>query len=419
MLLFVKFNLINLSFLFQASPPDGIVVRRGRGRPPGKRNAKVLTKGRVGRPPLHPKPPPERPQQEIKPPIFQELKLASHPLAPGLSLVSAIPHQPILGRDVKIVETVPTFLSGPVKLLAGGSLEGFSPTKGICPLDLFRARLGFNGLSGLEGTPQDSSTPHQTITVHQPKVSMPETPESLQHQCSGCSLDTPSQNAGLAMTKAPLPPLRILPLDIGCSLQLRQLMRTRLGSAHMNTFTKRLSEILAQDLSQTSQHNESAPQEQSLPLNLSKRSITKRSAEDDLSDSQMQSSDAQCPTKKIKTEDVGVSLKWNGTSLLVPLSQEEPADLSCPSRARALHHDRTSVSPSPPKPDASPNAHQADEKSAAIKNDPEGSPDLEPQPNSDLFSQRLPTDDIKVESEAVSSLKILSSSLLSKPSQSC
>lgn len=405
----------------QASPPDGVVVRK-RGRPPGKRNAKVLTKGRVGRPPLHPKPPPEkpeRPQQEIKPPIFQELKLTSHPLAPGLSLVSSTP---VLGRDVKIVETVPTFLSGPVKLLAGGSLEGFSPTKGLCPLDLFRARLG---LSGLERT-QDSSTPHQTITVHQPKVSMPETPESLQHQCSGCSLDTPSQNAGLAMTKAPLPPLRILPLDIGCSLQLRQLMRTRLGSAHMNTFTKRLSEVLAQDLSQTSQPNGSVPQEQSLPLNLSKRSITKRSTEDDLADSQMQTSDVQSPTKKLKTEDVGVSLKWNGTSLLVPLTQDEPADLSSPSRARALHHDRTSVAPTPPKPDsivASPDIYQADDKSGTIavtiKNDPGGSPDLEPQPNSDLFSQHIPTDDIKVESDVVSSLKILSSSLLSKPSQSC
>lgn len=433
--------LTEMRSLFQVSPPDGVVVRK-RGRPPGKRNAKVLAKGRVGRPPLHPKPPPEKPQQEIKPqPIFQELKLTSHPLAPGLSLVSSTPvsHQPILVRDVKIVETVPTFLSGPVKLLAGGSLEGFSPTKGLCPLDLFRARLGLNGL---EGTPQDSSTPHQTITVHQPKVSMPETPESPQHQCSGCSLDTPSQNAGLAMTKAPLPPLRILPLDIGCSLQLRQLMRTRLGSTHMNTFTKRLSEVLAQDLSQASQPNGSVPQEQSLPLNLSKRSITKRSAGDDLADSK--SSDVQSPTKRIKTEDVDVSLKWNGTSLLVPLAQDEPADLSSPSRARAVL--RTQVTPtrseatsfpSIPTPDvsavkpasivASPDArhcvYQADDKSGAIafavKKDPEGSPELEPQPNSDLFSQRIPTDDIKVESDAVSSLKILSSSLLSKPSQSC
>lgn len=444
----VKVKPTKMSFLFQASPPDGVVVRK-RGRPPGKRNAKVLAKGRVGRPPLHPKPPPEkpeRPQQEIKPqPIFQELKLTSHPLAPGFSLVSSSPvsHQPIPGLDVKIVETVPTFLSGPIKLLAGGSLEGFSPTKGLCPLDLFRARLGLNGLSGVEGTPRDSSTPHQTITVHQPKVSMPETPESLQ-QCSGCSLDTPSQNAGLAMTKVPLPPLRILPLDIGCSLQLRQLMRTRLGSAHMNTFTKRLSEVLAQDLSQTSQPNSSVPQEQSLPLNLSKRSITKRSAGDDLTDSK--ASDEQSPTKRMKPEDVDVSLKWNGTSLLVPLSQDEPADLSSPSRARALLHDRTSVTPTHseapsfpliPKSDispvklasivASPDARrcvfQADDKSGGItvtiKNDSEGSTELGPQPISDLFSQCIPTDDIKAESDAVSCLKILSSSLLSKPPQSC
>lgn len=435
----------------QISSPDGVVVRK-RGRPPGKRNAKVLTKGRVGRPPLHPKPPPlekpERPHQEIKPqPIFQELRLTNHPHTQALSFVSSTPvsHQAILGRDVKIVETVdvPSFLSAPVKLLAGGSLEGFSPTKGICPLDLFRARLGLNGLSGLEGTPQDSSTPHQTIIVHQPKVSTPETLESLQHQCSGCSLDTPSQNAGLAMTKAPLPSLRILPVDIGCSLQVRQLMRTRLDSSHMNTFTKRLSEVLAQDLSQTSQQNGSSicvPQGQSLPLNLSKRAITKRSAGDmELTDS-VPSKDIQSTIKRVKTEDHGLSLKWNGTSILKPLTQEEPADLSSPSRARALLPDRTSLAHSEatviPKlevPTGKPSSiiassdplhcvyqlKQEDDQSGAIAVTVKKDPDLEPQPNGDLYLQRIPTDDIKVDSDSVSSLKILSSSLLTKPSQSC
>ncbi|KTF87545.1 hypothetical protein cypCar_00011165 [Cyprinus carpio] len=443
----------------QASPPDGAVVVRKRGRPPGKRNAKVLSKGRVGRPPLYPKPPlekPARPHQEIVQPltIFQELKLTNHPHGQGLSLVSStpVPHQPVLGRDVKI-ETVepqaPSFLSVPCKLLAGGSLEGFSPTKGLCPLDLFRARLGLNGVSTHEVTPQDSSTPHQTIMVHQPKVSTPETPESPQHQCSGCSSDASSQNGGLTMTRAPLPPLRILPLDIGCSLQLRQLMRTRLGSAHMNTFTKRLSEVLAQDLSKTSQPNGSIPQDQSLPLNLSKRAITKRSA-GDVELTELQSRDDQLMTKrpKMEAEDLGVSLKWNGTSLLVPLNQDEPADLSSPSRARALVQDRTSVALTlpeatcftlvpkldvpPEKPSsigASPDTlaciyhlkHGEDKTSAiavTVKKEPEGAtldPDLEPQPIHDLYSQCVPTDDVK-ESDTVSSLKVLSSSLLSKPS---
>ncbi|XP_016123146.1 uncharacterized protein [Sinocyclocheilus grahami] len=443
----------------QDSPLDGAVVVRKRGRPPGKRNAKVLSKGRVGRPPLHPKPPlekPARPHQEIVQPltIFQELKLTNHPHGQGLSLVSStpVPHQPVLGRDVKM-ETVepqaPSFLSVPCKLLAGGSLEGYSPTKGLCPLDLFRARLGLNGVSTHEVTPQDSSTPHQTIMVHQPKVSTPETPESPQHQCSGCSSDASSQNGGLAFTRAPLPPLRILPLDIGCSLQLRQLMRTRLGSAHMNTFTKRLSEVLAQDLSKTSQPNGSIPQDQSLPLNLSKRAITKRSA-GDVELTELQSRDDQLMTKrpKMEAEDLGVSLKWNGTSLLVPLNQDEPADLSSPSRARALVQDRTSVALTlpeatcftlvpkldvpPEKPSsvgASPDTlaciyhlKQGEDKTSAIavtvKKEPEGAtldPDLEPQPKRDLYSQCVPTDDVK-ESDTVSSLKVLSSSLLSKPS---
>ncbi|XP_026051474.1 AT-rich interactive domain-containing protein 5B [Carassius auratus] len=438
----------------EASPPDGAVVVRKRGRPPGKRNAKVLSKGRVGRPPLYPKPPlekPARPHQEIVQPltIFQELKLTNHPHGQGLSIVSStpVPHQPVLGRDVKI-ETVepqaPSFLSVPCKLLAGGSLEGFSPIKGLCPLDLFRARLGLNGAS----TPQDSSTPHQTITAHQPKVSMPETPESPQHQCSGCSSDPSSQNGGLALNSAPLPPLRILPLDIGCSLQLRQLMRTRLGSTHMNTFTKRLSEVLAQDLSKTSQPNGSTPQDQSLPLNLSKRAITKRSS-GDVEHTEL-SRDDQLITKrpKMEAEDLGVSLKWNGTSLLVPLNQDEPADLSSPSRARALIQDKTSVALTlpeatcftlvpkldvpPEKPSsigASPDSlaciyhlKPGEDKSSVfavtVKKEPERAtldPDLEPQPNSDLYSQCVPTDDVK-ESDTVSSLKVLSSSLLSKPS---
>lgn len=340
----------------------------------------------------------------------------------------------------------PSFLSVPCKLLAGGSLEGFSPTKGLCPLDLFRARLGLNGVSTREVTPQDSSTPHQTIMVHQPKVNTPETPEN--HQCSGCSLDGSSQNGGLVTTRAPLPPLRILPLDIGCSLQLRQLMRTRLGSTHMNSFTKRLSEVLAQDLSKPSQPNGSVPQEQSLPLNLSKRAITKRSA-GDMELPELQGRDVQPMTKrpKVETEDLG-ALKWNGVPFLVPLNQDEPADLSSPSRVRALVQDRTSVALTLPeatcfsfvpkldvpfeKPysiDASPDTlpciyhiKQGEDKTSAntvtVKKEPESAsldPNLEPQSNSDLYSQCVPTDDIK-ESDAVSSLKVLSSSLFSKPS---
>ncbi|XP_051961006.1 uncharacterized protein LOC127628260 [Xyrauchen texanus] len=442
----------------QASPPDGVVVVRKRGRPPGKRNAKVLPKGRVGRPPLYPKSLPEttRPHQEVQPlSIFQELKLINHHQIQGLTPMSSTPvsHQLVLGRDVKM-ETIdpqaPSFLSAPVKLMAGGSLDGFSPTKGLCPLDLFRARLRLSGISNYEVTTQDSSTAHQTIIVHQPKVSTPETSENLQHQCSGCILDTSSQSGGLAMTRAPLPPLRILPLDIGCSMQLRQLMRTRLGSAHMNSFTKRLSQVLAQDISKTSQPNGNPlriPQEQALPLNLSKRAIIKRSA----GDMELQNRDLQSMTEKLNAEPE-VVLKWNGKSLLIPMTQDEPADLSSPSRARALSQDGSSMALNLPEatcftlmpkldvpseksssigapPENLPGIYhlkQEEDKSSTItmtiKNEPEITsldPDLEPQSNSDLYPQRIPTDDLIVESDTVASLKVLANSLLSKPSQSC
>lgn len=151
----------------------------------------------------------------------------------------------------------------------------------------------------------------------------------------------------------------------------------------------------------------------------------------------------------MEAEDFGVSVKWNGLSFLVPLNQDEPADLSSPSRARALVQDRNKVASALPEPTcfslvpksdvpleipssigASPDTlpcifqlKQGEDKTSTIavtvKAEQESTsldPDLEPpQPNSDLYSQCVPTDDIK-ESDAVSSLKVLSNSFLSKPS---
>ncbi|TRY91866.1 hypothetical protein DNTS_017709, partial [Danionella cerebrum] len=421
----------------QATPPDGVV--RKRGRPPGKRNAKILVKGRVGRPPLYPKPPsdtPVVPHQEIVQPvsIFQGLKLAHSQSLPLVS-PTPLPHLPILARDVKMETTEPqvsSYLSVPSKVLAGGSLERFSPTKGLCPLDLFRARLGLNGASSLEVASQDSTTLLKNSVLHS-KIPTPETPQSPHHQCSGCGLDGSLNGA----PRAPLPPLRILPLDIGCNLQLRQLMRTRLGSAHMNTFTKRLSEVLAQDLTTTSQSNGGILQEQSLPLNLSKRAITKRSAGDmELTDPQSRELTPGTKKLKMEAEDLGLSVRWNGMSLLVPLNQDEPADLSSPSRARALLQDRakaaltlpeatcfslvpkdaplenaSSIGASPETVPSIFHLKQGEDESSAIavtvkkeQGTTSPDPDLEPQPINNLYSQCAPTEDIRV----------LSNSFLSK-----
>lgn len=320
----------------QAAPPaDGARVRK-RGRPPGRRTVKVLGRGRVGRPPSHAKISSEKVVSKIAQPItvIQELRISSAP-TDG----THIPQQHKAEEDLKVKQenepSAPCLLAGQSKLQIGRSVEGFSPTKGMCPLDFFRARLGLSGASGPARTQEASNT-------SQTKARSPETAEDLQHQCSGCNSAHPSWTGGPreGLTARPqLPPLKILPLDIDCSLQLHQLMHTRLGSAHMNTFTKRLSEALAQDLSKTNGHAVSVSQEQAVPLNLSKKPTTKRSSDD--ADSQWQ---RESEAKRLKMEpvDLRLTLKQNGGSSGQTSVQDEPADLSCPRRARALQ-DRTSL----------------------------------------------------------------------------
>lgn len=308
---------------------------RKRGRPPGKRTVKVLVRRRVGRPPSHTKTSSEKVVSKIAQPItvIQELRISPTPTA-----TTQTPQQHKAEEDMKMKQenepSTPGLLSGQSKLQIGGSLEGFSPTKGMCPLDFFRARLGLSGVSGPERT-QEASITSQT------KARSPETPENLQHQCSGCNSAHPSWAGGPreGLTARPqLPPLKILPLDIDCSLQLHQLMHSRLGAAHMNTFTKRLSEALAQDL-KTNGHAVPVSQEQAVPLNLSKKPTTKRSSDD--MDSQWQR-DSEAKQLKMEPVDLRLTLKQNGGSSGQTLVQDEPADLSCPRRVRALQ-DRTSL----------------------------------------------------------------------------
>lgn len=309
---------------------------RKRGRPPGKRSIKVLARGRVGRPPSHIKTSDEKVVSNVAPPITVIQELSSSPAPTATAHISP---QHLAEEDVKVKQenepSTPCVSSGQSKLQIGGSLEGFSPTKGMCPLDFFRARMGLSGVSGPERTPEASIT-------SQTKARSPETPEDLQHQCSGCNSAHPTWTGGPReglIARPQLPPLKILPLDIDCSLQLHQLMHTRLGEAHMNTFAKRLSEALAQDLSKTNGHAVPISPEQAVPLNLSKKPTTKRSSDD--VDSQWQR-DSEAKRLKMEPVDLRLTLKQNGSSSGQMVVQDEPADLSCPGRARALR-DRTSL----------------------------------------------------------------------------
>ncbi|XP_021479302.2 AT-rich interactive domain-containing protein 5B [Oncorhynchus mykiss] len=338
--------------------PDGVVVvKRGRGRPPGKKNQAKLLASKASPVVLSP---PAKPSLDLgsKPlqdpslqsmSVFQGLNLANMPLTPELSPMSA-PFLPLLPkREVKVANgdtQAPSPTLSPANLLsdlprlhAAGSLGGFRPSKSPCPLDLFRSRLGLNSLDSPGLNTQDPAS-HQPSSFHlQAKAGSSETPvpngdqPHLQshHQCLGCGLDEAAQGGGNSSTstregrssRPPLPPLRVLPLDLDCSLQVRQLMHTRLGLAQLHSFTKRLSEVLAQDLSGKPCLPITPPPEQALPLNLSKRSTTRRSASD--TGSWMAAGDQE-----------------NGDTTL-PLAKrhrmescEEAEDLSSPSRARAF-----------------------------------------------------------------------------------
>ncbi|XP_030649607.1 AT-rich interactive domain-containing protein 5B [Chanos chanos] len=462
----------------QATTSDVVVVRK-RGRPPGKRNAKLLAKASVGRPPSlrakrdfnqveksHSEPSTPHPST-----VFQELKHNNIPLTSGLSSVSSppIPHPPQQeqGRQTEQVEAqTPSLMVPPSQNQAGGSLGGFSPTKGLCPLDLFRTRLGLSGVVESPGiTPQDPATFLQTLLFSQPKTYSPETPESFKHQCMGCRAEDSTQ---LCQTsRPPLPPLRILPLDIDCSLQVRQLMRTRLGSTHMSSFTKRLSEVLAQDIGKTCPPDGlplPVPPEQAVPLNLSKRATVKRPADDtklrEALPYQPHGDTASVRAKRLKLEPEDLSLpqKRNGCLYGFPATQDQPADLSSPCRARAFLPDQTEQgltifprsnlipssdsqtssihgashglpvahAPHVPKQDVENSDANAvmlkPEDASPCRTEPERpqvSQISEPSPSSDVTDQPVAFDDVKPKSDVVPSLKELPSSLLSQPSQSC
>lgn len=318
----------------------------------------------------------------FSPPSLQTIQPAvlpgNMPLTPDLSpmSVSFVPFQPkpkeLKPDRVESVAPAPgVLLSTLPRHFVGGSLGGFSPIKGVCPLDVFRSRISLHrGLESPALTPQDPSQHHPTIYTLQPKSGSPDTPHPsgdqpqpqphLLHQqhnrCSGCNLDEGAQRGGSrdVRSRPPLPPLRVLPLNLDCSVQVCQLMRTRLGSSQFQTFTRRLSEALSQDLSTKPPSSPiTPPPEQALPLNLSKRFTVKRPSTEgpEPSPATINGNTDQPPSKRPRTgcteqpedfslgdrsssaESVGGGVTEQDVEMK---NQEEPADLSSPSRIRAF-----------------------------------------------------------------------------------
>lgn len=128
-------------------------------------------------------------------------------------------------------------------------------------------------------------------------------------------------------------------------------MRTRLGSSQFQTFTRRLSEALSQDLSNKPLCVPiTPPPEQALPLNLSKRFTAKRPSIEgpepspaavqvntDQPSSKRTRTGCTVPADDLSKSDRSISAGSEGATQDVEVrNQEEPADLSSPSRIRAF-----------------------------------------------------------------------------------
>ncbi|XP_040908438.1 AT-rich interactive domain-containing protein 5B [Toxotes jaculatrix] len=378
------------------NPNGTMVVKRGRGRPPGTRNKATLiaqaklqaqqqakakaaaaaaaaetqqqslllpAKGRGG-------PAPSSTHRPVQPAILP----VNMPLTPELSPMSTpfLPFQPKpkelkQDRGESVAPAPGVLLSTLPRHFVGGSLGGFSPIKGVCPLDVFRNRISLQrGPESPALTPQDPTQHHPTVYTLQPKSGSPDTPhpggDQLQPQphplhqhhnrCSGCNGDEGTQRGGGrdARNRPPLPPLRVLPLNLDCSVQVCQLMRTRLDSSQLQTFTRRLSEALSQDLSSKPPCSPiTPPPEQALPLNLSKRFTVKRPSTEgpEPSRAAVNGNSEQPSSKRPRSgcteqaEDFALggrssSAGSGGGQDVEMKNQEEPADLSSPSRIRAF-----------------------------------------------------------------------------------
>ncbi|KAM6911903.1 uncharacterized protein PEZ65_016077 [Lycodopsis pacificus] len=383
------------------NPSGTVVVKRGRGRPPGTRNkatliaqaklvaqqqakAKAAAECQQQSPPLPVRGDGGPAPSSTHRPVYPAVLPVNMPLTPDLSPMSAPflpflpkPKEPMPDRGEPVAPAPGVLLSTLPRHFVGGSLGGFSPIKGVCPLDVFRNRISLQRVPESPAlTPQDPTQHHPTIYTLQPKSGSLNTPHPSgdqlqpqphplhhhQHQqqqqqhnhCSGCNVDEAAQRGGSrdARNRPPLPPLRVLPLNLDCSVQVCQLMRTRLGSSQFQTFTRRLSEALSQDLSTKPPCSPiTPPPEQALPLNLSKRLTAKRPSTEgpEPSLATINGITDQPPSKRPRLgcadQAEGFSLggrsssggsDGGGEQDVEMENQEEPADLSSPSRIRAF-----------------------------------------------------------------------------------
>lgn len=285
------------------------------------------------------------------------------PLTPELSPLSPTfqPKAKEQAEEAVVSPPAGLILSTIPRHFVGGSLSGFSPIKGVCPLDVFRSRMSLQrSLESPALTPQDPTRNTPILYTLQPSNGGPDTPRTGLDQtrppphseCSGCSPEDGVQKGGPreVRSRPPLPPLRVLPLNLDCSVQVNQLMRTRLGSAQFQTFTRRLSEALSQDLGAKPPCAPiTPPPEQALPLNLSKRFTAKRPGTAEAGDpglgpvlgTQDQPASWRARLGPAQAEDfsqrsLSGSAGPGGGAGQNLKNQEEPADLSSPSRIRAF-----------------------------------------------------------------------------------
>ncbi|MBN3280888.1 ARI5B protein, partial [Polyodon spathula] len=239
------------------------------------------------------------------------------------------------------------------------AVGGFSLPQGLSPLDVLRSRLGLGPSS--EGPGSVSQEPRKTLVLFQPTVGDGKVSSTPGKEPGAPNPALKPHGAPLAASRGrfPMAPLRIIPLDIDCSLQL---MKSSLGHAQLSCFTKKLSEALAQDLSKTPGPRDSVPnteEQQAVPLNLSKRAQVKRPADcaepPPLSPYQPSLLHSSYPlytpqpsqantAKKLKAEpgpqEQTPAVGQNGKLRSNPAeAEEQPADLSSPRRARAALRD--------------------------------------------------------------------------------
>ncbi|XP_041122410.1 AT-rich interactive domain-containing protein 5B-like [Polyodon spathula] len=242
------------------------------------------------------------------------------------------------------------------------AVGGFSLPQGLSPLDVLRSRLGLGPSSESPGSASQES--RKTLVLFQPTAGDSKVSGTPGKEPVAPNPALKPHGAPFAASRGrfPIAPLRIIPLDIDCSLQVQQLMKRSLGHAQLSCFTKKLSEALSQDLSKTTQPRDSVPnteEQQAVPLNLSKRAQVKRPADcaecpppSPYQPSLLHSSyplytpqPSQANTaKKLKTEpdsqEQAPAVGQNGRLGSNPAQAEEkPADLSTPRRARAALRD--------------------------------------------------------------------------------